>query len=53
MPDEEWLEIRDHLRLALDQLETGPIDFIGLRQRVRYQRIGLKLSHKRMEVMRP
>ena len=32
MPTEEWLEIRDSLTLALDGIETGPLDFIGLRQ---------------------
>ena len=31
MPTEEWLEIRDSLTLALDGIETGPLDFIGLR----------------------
>ena len=42
MPAEEWLEIRDSLTLALDGIETGPLDFIGLRQCVHYQREALR-----------
>jgi len=52
MPAEEQLDIRDNLRLALDEIETGPLDFIGLRNCVRYQRDALTMAHRRMEVMR-
>ena len=38
-------EIRDHLILALDTLDTGPLDGMGLRDLVAYQRAALKVSH--------
>ncbi len=38
-------EIRDHLTLALDTLESGPMDHMGLRHLVAYQRAALKVLH--------
>lgn len=52
MPDHERHDIHDNLKLALDELDTGPLDFIGLRNCVRYQREALQIAHRRLEAMR-
>ena len=49
---EDWLEIKDNLTLALDRIETGPLDFIGLRHSVYYQREAWRTSHKILEAIR-
>jgi len=49
---EDWQEIKDNLTPALDGIEMGRLDFIGLRQYVYYQRQALLASHERSEAMR-
>lgn len=42
---DERAEIRDNLTLALDTLECGPLDHMGLRHLLAYQRAALKVLH--------
>lgn len=51
IPIDDLLEIRDHLTLALDCIETGPLDLIGLRQCFAYQRAALRIGCRQMAVL--
>lgn len=42
---DERAEIRDNLTLALDTLECGPLDHMGLWHLLAYQRAALKVLH--------
>ena len=48
---DERAEIRDNLVLALDALETGPLDSKGLQHLICYQRAALKITHLRKEAL--
>lgn len=51
MPFAERALIVDKLKLALDELETGPGDFDCIRRAVRYQREAIQVSHRRYDRM--
>ena len=42
LPADQWEELHDNLVLALDTRESGPLDPMGLRDLVAYQRAALK-----------
>jgi hypothetical protein len=52
LPEANRREIHDCLTLALDELETGPLDYIAVRRiATHYLRPALKAVHRHMEVV--
>lgn len=49
---DDWDEVRDCLKLALDQVETGQRDLIGTRHLVAHLRPALKAAHRRLEALK-
>lgn len=43
--------VAEKLKLALDEVETGMLDYASLRNAVRFQREALKISRRRLEKM--
>jgi hypothetical protein len=44
----ETAKVRDYLTLALDQVESGVVDAIGIKNLVLCQRAALRLTHPKM-----
>lgn len=51
LPAAERALIVDRLKLALDEVETGPGDFDSVRRAVKYQREAIQVSHRRYSRM--
>lgn len=51
MSDAERALIADRLKLALDEIETGPGDFDSVRRAVKYQREAIQVAHRRYSRM--
>lgn len=44
----ETAKVRDYLTLALDQIESGVVDALGIKNLVLCQRAALRLTHPKM-----
>lgn len=51
LPAAERALIADRLKLALDEVESGPGDFDSLRRAVRLQREAIRVAHRRYDRM--